>query len=280
MIQDIEPRIFKNEFHIKAAAAKDVLLCYRANSVLCKRNEHNIVLPTVGEIGAKSEDCTFLFSIDAIDYYLLRNEGCNFPSGFAFEKNTFLRTAMPRYSAFAAFVGYHLASWYKDTVFCGRCGKKLVADIKERMMRCADCGNMIYPKICPGIIVAIINGDKLLLSKYSGRDYTNYALIAGFTEIGESLEKTVEREVMEEVGLKVKNITFYKSQPWAYSSSLLSGFFAELDGDDTITLDTNELAEAGWYSADEIDVLPDQMSLTREMITSFKNGVHPFAKKA
>ena len=131
---------------------------------------------------------------------------------------------------------------------------------------------MVYPKISPAVIVGVIHNDKILMSKYAGRAYTRYALIAGFTEIGENAEQTVAREVMEEVGLKVKNIRYYKSQPWAFSDSLLMGFFAELDGDDTITLDTNELAEAGWFSRDEIDLEDDHLSLTREMIMLFKRN--------
>lgn len=108
------------------------------------------------------------------------------------------------------------------------------------------------------------------MSKYAGRPYTNYALIAGFNEIGESAEQTVAREVMEEVGLKVKNIRYYKSQPWAFSGSLLLGFFCDLDGSDRITLDRNELAEAGWFKRDEIALTDDHLSLTREMIMQFK----------
>ena len=104
------------------------------------------------------------------------------------------------------------------------------------------------------------------------RSYTNYALIAGFTEIGESAEQTVAREVMEEVGLRVKNIRYYKSQPWAFSGSLLMGFFCDLDGDDKIILDKNELAEAGWFRRSEIDLADDHISLTREMIMQFKTG--------
>ena len=69
------------------------------------------------------------------------------------------------------------------------------------------------------------------MSKYADRDYKKYALLAGFTEIGETIEETVKREVMEEVGLKVKNIRFYKSQPWSFTDTLSMGFFADLDGD-------------------------------------------------
>lgn len=279
MIQDIEPRKFHNEFYIKSAQEGDILLCYQKDELFCGFDGTEIELPTVGRLGANPSQCTFLFSIDDADYYLWRGEKQEDFDGFCYRKSVILRTALPRYEAFAGFVGLHLANWYNDTKFCGRCGEKLIPDRKERMMRCENCGNMIYPKICPGVIVAIINGDKILLSKYANRANASFALIAGFNEIGESLEKTVEREVMEEVGLRVKNLTFYKSQPWAFSSSLLAGFFAELDGDDAITLDKNELAQAGWYSAEEIDLEPDTMSLTREMIIKFKRGEHPFAKK-
>jgi len=278
MIQDIYPKVFKNQFFVKSAHREDYALCYDKTQILCKYDGENIVLPTVGQLNLDEADCTFIFAIDDSDFFLVRKQPEAIPEGFKFEKKEVLRTALPRYTAFAGFVGLHLNDWYNSTVFCGRCGERLVADDKERMMRCDNCGNMIYPRINPGVIVAVINGDKILLSKYANRGPVNYALIAGFTEIGEPIEKTVEREVMEEVGLKVKNVTFYKSQPWAYSDSLLVGFFCELDGDEAITLERNELAEAGWFTADEIDLAADQMSLTREMIMQFKNGKHPFAK--
>ena len=82
-------------------------------------------------------------------------------------------------------------------------------DEKERMVRCDVCGRLEYPRISPAVIIGVTNGNKLLLSKYAGRSYTNYALLAGFVEIGESVEETVKREVLEEVGLKVKNVTYY-----------------------------------------------------------------------
>ena len=91
------------------------------------------------------------------------------------------------------------------------------------------------------------------MTKYAGRSFKNYALIAGYNEIGETIEQTVRREVMEEVGLPVKNLRYYKSQPWTFSGSLLMGFFCELDGDaEDITLDRDELAEGGWYTPEEV----------------------------
>ena len=131
---------------------------------------------------------------------------------------------------------------------------------------------MIFPKIAPAVIIAVTDGDRILMSKYADRDYKKYALLAGFTEIGETAEETVAREVMEEVGLKVKNICYYKSQPWGIDSNLLLGYFCELDGDDTIVMDTTELAVAQWFHREEMPVQDDGISLTREMMRVFQQG--------
>ena len=102
----------------------------------------------------------------------------------------------------------------------------------------------------------MLNGDRILLTKYAGRDFAHYALIAGFTEIGETFEDTVRREVMEEAGIRVKNIRYYKSQPWGIVDDLLAGFFCDVDGDPTIHMDSSELKEAAWHTRDEIVLRP------------------------
>lgn len=142
----------------------------------------------------------------------------------------------------------------------------------ERALVCPVCGQTEYPKICPAVIVAVTDGERLLMSRYRGRAYRGYALIAGFVEIGETFEETVRREVMEEVGLKVKNIRYYKSQPWAFTDTEMIGFFAELDGDDRIRLQEDELSEAGWYHRDEIPEDTSLISVGSEMKMAFKHG--------
>ena len=138
--------------------------------------------------------------------------------------------------------------------------------------RCPNCGNMIFPKIAPAVIVAVTNGDRILMSKYAGRNTNRYALLAGFCEIGETAEQTVQREVMEEVGLHVKNIRYYKSQPWGIASDLLLGYYCEVDGDTAICMDEGELRLAQWVRRQEIQLQPDDFSLTNEMMLMFKNG--------
>ena len=143
------------------------------------------------------------------------------------------------------------------------------------MLRCPNCGNMIFPRISPAVIVAVTNGDRILLSKYAGRAYTRYALLAGYAEIGETIEQTVHREVMEEVGLKVKNLRYYKSQPWGVDGNVLMGFFCDVDGNDTIHIDETELSMADWYPRDALPARDDGISLTREMIRVFEEGNEP-----
>lgn len=118
--------------------------------------------------------------------------------------------------------------------------------------------------------MGVVNGDKIVLTKYNGREYKKYALVAGFNEIGESFEDTVRREVMEETGLRVKNIRYYKSQPWGFTDNILAGYFCEVDGDDKITMDEEELSVAEWVPRNEIPVNLEELSLTNEMISCFR----------
>lgn len=245
----------------------------------------------------------FLFTVDEDDYFLLKDLTHGFvpsvdgsynmdpdedpagaadeanlklPEGCAFRASSSLRTMSlrPRHLIFAEYTGHQLARWYNDNRFCGTCGSLTVHSEKERAMVCTKCHRTIYPRILPAVIVALksADGERLLLTKYANRPFTNYALIAGFTEIGETLEETVAREVMEEVGLKVKNIRYYKSQPWAVADDILMGFYCDVDGDETIDLDHNELKLGAWFTRDEVVLQDTDFSLTNEMMTEFKEG--------
>lgn len=275
MIQDIGTHCYHNEYTPVPPKEQDFILCYNQKSVLIKKTETSFLLPCFCDVpNWKKEPYIYLFSIDEHHFYMLPNLDSSLLLDFTFEDLVIFRNQNPKELCFALITGFHLFSWYENRKFCGKCGEKLLPDAKERMMYCPRCHNKEYPKISPAVIVAIRNGDKLLLSKYAGKNTTRYALIAGFTEIGETLEDTVRREVMEEVGLKVKNIQYYKSQPWGLSSSVLSGFYCDLDGDDTITLDQRELSSAQWFQRHEIPYSDYDVSLTREMMIQFKKGLY------
>lgn len=183
-----------------------------------------------------------------------------------------LRRTKPKEECYAGETAYHLYVWYRDNSFCGRCGEPLEYSHKERAMICPSCGNVVYPKIAPAVIVGILNssGDKIVMTRYAGREYKGHALVAGFCEIGETAEDTVCREVLEEVGLHVRNIRYYKSQPWGFDSNLLFGYYCTADEDEPIHMDDGELAKAVWVSRDEIGEEERNLSLTAEMIMHFK----------
>lgn len=275
MIQDIQPHCYENQYRQIPPCPDSIALYYEEHTVFVKYAAEGIAFPRFRELERLNEDIyedwIYLFSIDKERYYLVREISREPLSEFSMENTEIFRHADPQYRAFAGITGYQLYIWYRDHKYCGRCGHFLEQDRKERMLRCGKCGNMIYPKICPAVIIGVIDGSRILMSKYAGRTYKKYALLAGFAEIGETLEETVKREVMEEVGLKVKNIRYYKSQPWSFSDTLLMGFYCDLDGPDRILLDREELALAEWFERDKIPVEASRDSLTNEMIMKFKN---------
>lgn len=278
MIQDIKPHQFHNEFRPHPPTPDSRILNYHDRTIMVKKtDDHQLCFPTFQNLYENGlgicEQYTYLFSIDSISYYAFPEVETFLPEGYEFISLQQLRYAKPQYLAFAGVTGYQLYEWYVSRRFCGKCGRPLQKDTKERMLYCDFCKQVEYPVISPAVIVAITNGDSILLSKYADREYKKYALIAGFTEVGETVEETIQREVMEEVGLNVKNIRYYKSQPWSFTGSLLLGFFCDVDGDDTIHMDSNELSIAKWVKREEISDLDSDISLTNEMITQFRLGL-------
>lgn len=280
MIQDIYPKKLINAYDPSAAPADDSFILFiEGRKIAVRDGSDEVVFPRFEE-ASKPEGCIYLFSIDGESFFLAPDEAVP-PEGYAYIPVGDLRKkgAGPQHLIFAAFTALQLASWYRDNRFCGTCGSRTVHDSKERAVRCEKCGRVIYPRIQPAVIVGVTCGDRIILTKYNrpgGMSF--YALVAGFTEIGETLEETVEREVMEEVGLKVKNIRYYKSQPWGIVDDILAGFYCDVDGDTQITMDRNELKEAVWVERKDVKGQPHDLSLTNEMMLTFRDGKEPKAQ--
>lgn len=172
----------------------------------------------------------------------------------------------------SALMANHLTHWLESHNYCGKCGSKNQMRDDEFALSCSSCHKVTYPTISPCIIVLINDGDKVLLAKNKHSPQNIYSCIAGFVNPCENLEHAVEREIMEEVGLKVKNIRYITSQPWPFPHSLMMGFYADY-ASGTINVDYNELADAQWYQLSELDTinLPSEISIARLLINQYRN---------
>ena len=276
MLQQIAPRHLDNQYRPQAIGPGAKVCAFRDSDILVSLRDGEVILPDWAQLKDEIVRSVYLFSIDETPYFLVElAPDAALPEGFGYDSVRAHRRLHPKYTVYAEMTAWHLYVWYRDNRFCGRCGRPTRHDGKLRMLSCPDCGNSIFPKICPAIIVGVTDGDRILLTKYSGREYKNYALIAGFTEIGETAEETVQREVFEETGVHVKNIRYWATQPWGVDTDLLLGYFADLDGSADITMDREELSLAGWYSRSELDIPADDVSLTNDMIRAFIENRHP-----
>ncbi len=280
MLQEIAPHVLNNQYDPEAKVQPDsILFFFKGSELFCKKTEEGIVLPRASEF-KDITDAVYLFSFDGIGCFL-PHENPEAGDGYAYRDIRVIRKTgnASQHFMFAAFTAYQLSHWYSVHRFCGHCGTDTIRADEERAIVCPLCGQREYPKIAPAVVVAVIDpeADKILLTKYAASrgSYPYYALVAGFTEIGETLEETAAREVMEETGLEIEDLNYYKSQPWGIVDDLMIGFFCHVKGSREIHMDASELREAVWLSRDEVIPQPDNYSLTNEMMCLFKDSKEP-----
>ena len=268
MIQDIGPARLDNTYKPRIPQEEDRILLFDGDGKLLARTEDGELRFTTGK-DVPADGAVYLFSVDGTGYFLASQLPETCLPGFTYRTVRELRDTGEGKELFAAFTAYHLWKWYTDNRFCGRCGGENGPHSAERALQCRRCGHVVYPRINPAVIVGVTKGDSLLITRYR-TGYAHNALVAGFAEIGETLEQTVEREVMEETGVRVRNIRYYKSQPWGMAQDLLAGFFCEAEEDSVIRMDPGELKYAEWVRREDIVLQPNNLSLTNEMMKRFK----------
>jgi NAD+ diphosphatase len=287
MIHEIAPHVFNNEFKIADPKPTDFIIRYDGAKTLLKKVDGGYAIPRVGELLALEKKSLadfeghYLFSIDDTAFFLddsitakSADTASSIPAGYEYMGNRTFRTMNP-VERLGGATATHIAHWESLNKFCGRCGNVTIRGDKERSIICPKCGNVVYPRISPVVIVAVRNGDKLLMAHNIDNPNPRLFLISGFVEIGESLEQAVHREVMEEAGLRVKNVRYFSSQPWPFSDSLIAGFTAELDGDDTIRMQASELSEALWVNREDIPEYETDVSISCCLIENFRCGYTP-----
>ena len=191
-----------------------------------------------------------------------------------FKDLRFLGTVLPPDEANLCAHARALTIWHEAAHYCPRCGSASQPEAGGNTRRCCDpdCGQVLFPRTDPAIIVLVAKDDRCLLGRQSSWPEGRYSTIAGFVEPGESLEDAVRREVYEETNIRVGDVRYHSSQPWPFPSSLMLGFVAEAVSED-ITLNDGELEDARWFSRAELasgDVgLPFRISIARRLVDHF-----------
>lgn len=217
-------------------------MIFNGNRVLVKENEHHIIERELKDKGQ--------------EFVPVRS----------------LLTVLPEDEVLAVLENYLKYNYKSRSQFCGFCGSKTVYDPKDNSYECSQCHEKLFPPVFPAIIVSVIKDDKILLAHNERFPGNMHSVLAGFVDQRESLEECVEREVLEEVGVKVKNIRYVSSQFWGFTTSLMIGFTAEYDSGDIVP-DGVEIDSANWFSYDDLPEIPPKMSLARTLIDKYIEDV-------
>jgi NAD+ diphosphatase len=275
MIHEIYPHSFDNHYQSDTLIGEnDFVLHFKDNTLLLRSCDDLLEIPRKKDFLALTDktELFFLFSLNGISCFLSWEEPQMDDSQFVYQDINFFRSTSQTEIAWISLVGLHLRNWYAENKFCGKCGTKTQHKLDERAMECPNCHALFFPKISPAIIVAITCNNKLLLARNSNFAGAWYSLIAGYADVGETLEQTVVREVKEEVGLDVKNIRYCCSQPWPLSGSLMVAFVAEADESQPIVVDGNEIVEAAWFTRENLPNHPPKLGISGYLIDKFEKG--------
>jgi len=263
-IVGIEPPVDRTE--------KALWFIFRGRDILIKTHKNPGVIPRLYDPG-ELELCgireQYLGTLDGTHCYSIElPEETQAPEGMKFVDLRQAYSEMGEGCFALVNKAVQVMEWDRTNQFCSRCGTKTLRRPGERGKECPDCGELFYPRISPAVIVLIRKGNKILLAKSPNFPQGMYSLIAGFVEPGETAEDAVAREVKEEVGIEVKNITYFGTQAWPFPNSLMIGFTAEYNSGDILP-DGLEIEDAKWFSAEELPVLPGKISISRKLIDYF-----------
>jgi NAD+ diphosphatase len=252
-------------------------LAFSDRKLLVKETGKGFRLPVMEELGGRMDGavCLYIGSYDGNECYAVQ-------AGEAFEPGEGMVLADRRELTglggeglfMLAGAASHLLYWYGLNRYCGRCGHETLDKADERAKICPACGNVIYPRISPATITAVLRGDEILLAHNRGFKGGIYSLIAGFVEPGENLEQCVAREIMEEVGVRVGRIRYFGSQPWPFPDSLMMAFIAEYESGE-IRVDNLEISKAAWFRADSLPDIPGNDSIAGRIIRWFRDRYAP-----
>ena len=245
---------------------------FQENRLLIYPSPESVALPfliDLNELGLIVIRQNYLGQLDhRLCYAAEVAEGTIPPAGMAFEGLRQVYGRLDEALFWIAARAVQIIDWDRTHQFCGRCGVPLKTQTDERAKACPQCGLLHFPRLAPAIIVLVERGDQLLLARSRHFMPGMYSVLAGFVEPGESLEEAVVREVKEEVGIEIKDIKYFGSQPWPFPHSLMIGFTATYAGGE-ILLDDKEIEDAGWFTVEKLPRIPGKISIARKLIDGF-----------
>lgn len=250
---------------------KDVIkywFVFYKNQLLTKVNNEKAILPiskNIEELGIIPVRTQYLGLLGTTPCYSVEVDTDISSTDFTFEELRSLYGLINEDEFLVANKASQIVTWDRTNQFCGCCGHETYTIHGEYAKKCTNCGFTIYPRISPAVITAIFKDDKILLAHNNSFRENMYSLVAGFIEPGETLEDGVKREIFEEVGIKVKNVKYFESQPWPFPNSLMIGFTAEYESGE-ISEDGVEITHADWFTPENLPDLPPKISIARTII--------------
>lgn len=246
---------------------------FRGNELLVRIEDSIAALPGSREwesLDLTGEDPLHIGEIEGAACYAVALEaGTEPPEGMVFQGLRRLWGMMDEETWKLAGRAFQFLEWNRNHRFCGRCGTETRTGSSERSRNCPQCGLQHFPRLSPAVIVLVQDDEgRLLLARSPHFVPGVYSTIAGFVEPGESLEDTVAREIREEVGVEVRNVRYFGSQPWPFPNSLMIGFVADYAGGE-IRIDPTEIEDARWFTLDDLPLLPGRLSIARALIDDF-----------
>ncbi len=255
-------------------AAVEWLFIFNSSQILIKMDENKPHIPTGDDFAGIELSFVFqqyLGELDGYPCYCMEVDAAfTPPAGMLFRDLRSLLGDIEEDIFLLAGRAAQIVNWNRMHKFCGKCGTPTAGLANELAKKCPGCGSVFYPRISPAVIVAIVRGDEILLAHNKTFRQNWYSVIAGFMEPGETFEDCIVREVMEEVGIRVKNIKYFDSQPWPFPDSLMVGFTAEHESGE-ITVDGKEIEHAAWYGRDNLPQKPTVNSIAGRLIDHVMN---------